>query len=53
MLLAEALIALLSTLVTSHGGCQTLRDVSLLPVLLPLLRNRNPRHVVGQLRLTL
>jgi E3 ubiquitin-protein ligase HUWE1 len=43
--LAEALVSLLSTLVTTHGGCQTLRDVSLLPVLLPLLRNRNARHV--------
>ena len=43
--LAEALVALLGTLVISHGGCQTLRDVSLLPVLLPLLRNRNPRHL--------
>jgi E3 ubiquitin-protein ligase HUWE1 len=27
--LAEALVALLGTLVISHGGCQTLRDVSL------------------------
>ena len=43
--LADALVGLLSTLVTSHAGCQCLRDVSLLPVLLPLLKNRNPRHV--------
>ena len=43
--LAEALVGLLSTLVISHGGCQFLRDVSLLPTLLPLLKNRNPRHV--------
>ena len=43
--IADALVALLSTLVTTHGGCLFLRDVSLLPALLPLLRNRNPRHV--------
>ena len=43
--LAEALVSLLSTLVVSHTGCLFLRDVSLLPVLMPLLRNRNPRHV--------
>ena len=42
---ADALVALLSTLVTTHGGCLFLRDVSLLPALLPLLKNRNPRHV--------
>ena len=44
MPLAEALVSLLSTLVVSHTGCLFLRDVSLLPVLMPLLR-RNPRHV--------
>jgi hypothetical protein len=42
---ADALVALLSTLVTTHGGCLFLRDVSLLPSLTPLLKNRNPRHV--------
>ena len=42
---ADALVALLSTLVTTHGGCLFLRDVSVLPSLTPLLRNRNPRHV--------
>ena len=41
--LAEALVSLLSTLVVSHTGCLFLRDVSLLPVLMPLLLRNETR----------
>ncbi|XP_057852533.2 E3 ubiquitin-protein ligase UPL1 isoform X1 [Cryptomeria japonica] len=41
----EALLSLVTVLVSSSSGCSALRDVGLMPTLLPLLKNLNTQHI--------
>ncbi|MCO5577300.1 hypothetical protein L7F22_031127 [Adiantum nelumboides] len=41
----EALLFLVTVLVSSSAGCAALREAGLIPTLLPLLKDTNPQHV--------
>ncbi|EFJ18137.1 ubiquitin-protein ligase, UPL1 [Selaginella moellendorffii] len=41
----EALLQLVSVLVSSSSGCAALREAGLIPILLPLLKDTNRRHI--------
>lgn len=41
----EALLSLVTVLVSSSSGCTALRDVGLMPTLLPLLKDLDPQHI--------
>ncbi|KAL3688671.1 hypothetical protein R1sor_014980 [Riccia sorocarpa] len=40
----EALLSLVTVLVSSSSGCAALREAGLIPTLLPLLKDMNPQH---------
>ncbi|KAG9448576.1 hypothetical protein H6P81_008541 [Aristolochia fimbriata] len=42
---AEALLSLVTVLVSSSSGCSALREVGFIPTLLPLLKDTNPQHL--------
>jgi hypothetical protein len=41
----EALLSLVTVLVSSSSDCTALRDVGLMPTLLPLLKDLDPQHI--------
>ncbi|KAJ4975986.1 hypothetical protein NE237_001092 [Protea cynaroides] len=42
---AEALLSLVTALVSSSSGCSALREAGFIPTLLPLLKDTNPQHL--------
>ncbi|XP_058115253.1 E3 ubiquitin-protein ligase UPL1 isoform X2 [Magnolia sinica] len=42
---AEALLSLVTVLVSSSSGCSALREAGLIPTLLPLLKDTSPQHL--------
>ncbi|XXG72650.1 hypothetical protein AAC387_Pa07g1701 [Persea americana] len=42
---AEALLSLVTILVSSSSGCSALREAGFIPTLLPLLKDTNPQHL--------
>ncbi|KAK9941207.1 hypothetical protein M0R45_017826 [Rubus argutus] len=42
---AEALLSLVTILVTSSSGCSAMREAGFIPTLLPLLKDTNPQHL--------
>ncbi|KAK9156355.1 hypothetical protein Sjap_003835 [Stephania japonica] len=42
---AEALLSLVTVLVSSSSGCSALREAGLVPTLLPLLKDTDPQHL--------
>ncbi|CAL5213878.1 unnamed protein product [Lathyrus oleraceus] len=42
---AEALISLVTVLVSSSSGCSAMREAGFIPTLLPLLKDINPQHL--------
>ncbi|KAH9607668.1 hypothetical protein KSS87_011637, partial [Heliosperma pusillum] len=42
---AEALLSLVTVLVSSSSGCSAMRDSGFIPTLLPLLKDTNPQHL--------
>ncbi|KAF9587900.1 hypothetical protein IFM89_006154 [Coptis chinensis] len=42
---AEALLSLVTVLVSSSSGCSVLREAGLIPTLLPLLKDLEPQHL--------
>ncbi|GMH25044.1 hypothetical protein Nepgr_026887 [Nepenthes gracilis] len=42
---AEALLSLVTVLVTSSSGCSAMREAGFIPTLLPLLKDTNPQHL--------
>jgi E3 ubiquitin-protein ligase HUWE1 len=42
---AEAILFLVTVLVSSSAGCAALREAGLIPTLLPLLKDTNPQHI--------
>ncbi|KAK1274353.1 E3 ubiquitin-protein ligase UPL1 [Acorus gramineus] len=45
IIFAEALLSLVTILVSSSSGCTALREAGLIPTLLPLLKDTNPQHL--------
>ncbi|KAL8239183.1 hypothetical protein R6Q59_015750 [Mikania micrantha] len=45
VLFAEALLSLVTVLVSSSSGCSAMREAGFIPTLLPLLKNTNPQHL--------
>ncbi|XP_038903258.1 E3 ubiquitin-protein ligase UPL1 isoform X2 [Benincasa hispida] len=45
MLFAEALLSLVTVLVSSSSGCSAMREAGFIPTLLPLLKDTNPQHL--------
>ncbi|KAL5548638.1 hypothetical protein UlMin_003869 [Ulmus minor] len=42
---AEALLSLVTVLVSSSSGCSAMREAGFIPTLLPLLKDANPQHL--------
>ncbi|KAL1366395.1 hypothetical protein HN51_014224 [Arachis hypogaea] len=42
---AEALLSLITVLVSSSSGCSAMREAGFIPTLLPLLKDTNPQHL--------
>ncbi|KAI3703086.1 hypothetical protein L6452_28841 [Arctium lappa] len=42
---AEALLSLVTVLVSSSSGCSAMREAGFIPTLLPLLKNTDPQHL--------
>ncbi|XP_040986368.1 E3 ubiquitin-protein ligase UPL1-like isoform X1 [Juglans microcarpa x Juglans regia] len=42
---AEALLSLVTVLVSSSSGCSAMREAGFIPTLLPLLKDKNPQHL--------
>ncbi|PON94002.1 Coatomer beta subunit [Trema orientale] len=42
---AEALLSLVTVLVSSSSGCSAMREAGFIPTLLPLLKDTNPQHL--------
>ncbi|KAL2483694.1 E3 ubiquitin-protein ligase [Forsythia ovata] len=42
---AEALLSLVTVLVSSSSGCSAMREAGFIPTLLPLLKDTDPRHL--------
>ncbi|XP_071733716.1 E3 ubiquitin-protein ligase UPL1-like [Rutidosis leptorrhynchoides] len=42
---AEALLSLVTVLVSSSSGCSAMREAGFIPTLLPLLKNMDPQHL--------
>ncbi|XP_059440839.1 E3 ubiquitin-protein ligase UPL1 isoform X2 [Corylus avellana] len=42
---AEALLSLVTVLVSSSSGCSAMREAGFIPTLLPLLKDPNPQHL--------
>ncbi|PWA88758.1 HECT domain-containing protein [Artemisia annua] len=45
VLFAEALLSLVTVLVSSSSGCSAMREAGFIPTLLPLLKNTDPQHL--------
>ncbi|CAH1444286.1 unnamed protein product [Lactuca virosa] len=45
ILFAEALLSLVTVLVSSSSGCSAMREAGFIPTLLPLLKNTDPQHL--------
>ncbi|KAI3828362.1 hypothetical protein L1987_02463 [Smallanthus sonchifolius] len=45
VLFAEALLSLVTVLVSSSSGCSAMREAGFIPTLLPLLKNTGPQHL--------
>lgn len=45
ILFAEALLSLVTVLVSSSSGCSAMREAGFIPTLLPLLKDTNPQHL--------
>ncbi|KAI3703777.1 hypothetical protein L1987_73972 [Smallanthus sonchifolius] len=45
VLFAEALLSLITVLVSSSSGCSAMREAGFIPTLLPLLKNTDPQHL--------
>ncbi|XP_039689425.1 E3 ubiquitin-protein ligase UPL1 isoform X3 [Medicago truncatula] len=43
---AEALLSLVTVLVSSSSGCSAMREAGFIPTLLPLLKDTNPEHLL-------
>ncbi|KAI5385562.1 E3 ubiquitin-protein ligase UPL1 isoform X2 [Lathyrus oleraceus] len=43
---AEALLSLVTVLVSSSSGCSAMREAGFIPTLLPLLKDSNPQHLL-------
>ncbi|CAA7050793.1 unnamed protein product [Microthlaspi erraticum] len=42
---AEALLSLVTVLVSSSSGCSAMREAGLIPTLVPLIKDRDPQHL--------
>ncbi|XP_022932377.1 E3 ubiquitin-protein ligase UPL1 isoform X1 [Cucurbita moschata] len=45
ILFAEALLSVITVLVSSSSGCSAMREAGFIPTLLPLLKDTNPQHL--------
>ncbi|XP_010542518.1 PREDICTED: E3 ubiquitin-protein ligase UPL1-like isoform X2 [Tarenaya hassleriana] len=43
--IAEALLSLVTVLVSSSSGCSAMREVGLIPTLVPLIKDTDPQHL--------